>query len=168
MLRIVVMGVSGAGKTTLGARLADRLDARFVDADAAHPPENIEKMSAGVALTDADRRPWLERLRDELAASERLVVTCSALKRAYRDVLRGAGGVRFVHLRIEPDEAAERLATRRGHFMGPSMVAGQFDDLEPPAADEVDVIELDARADVGILVDAILAELGASGGGPSG
>lgn len=147
------MGVAGAGKTTVGARVADVVRARFVDADDAHPLANVEKMAAGVPLTDADRRPWLVRIRDELAAHDRIVVTCSALKREYRDLLRDAGGLVFVHLVIDEAEAERRLAARRDHFMGSAMVASQFEALEPAGADEADVMVVDGSLPVERIVD---------------
>lgn len=159
MLRVVVMGVAGAGKTTVGRALAARLGARFVDADDAHPPANLAKMAAGIPLTDADREPWLDRLRAELAGHDRIVVTCSALKRAYRDRLRDAGGVRFAFLDVDADEATRRVATRADHFMGAGMVDSQFAALERPTDDERDVIVVDARADVPSQMDAIVARL---------
>lgn len=150
------MGVAGAGKTTVASSIAEALDAIFLDADDAHPPSNVAKMAAGIPLTDDDRGPWLRRLRDELASHDRVVVTCSALKRAYRDVLRDAGDVTFVHLAIEPDEAERRLRDRRGHFMGPAMVASQFDALEPPGDDETDVLVVDGTLAVGAIVETAL------------
>lgn len=152
--RVVVMGVSGSGKTTVGLRLASLLDARFVDADAVHPPANVEKMASGVPLTDADRAPWLGRLRDELAGAGSTVVTCSALKRRYRDVLREAGGVTFVFLDIDRDAAIERVAGREGHFMKVDMVDSQFADLEPPQADEHDIVVVDAEPFIADVVEA--------------
>ncbi len=160
-LRVVVMGVAGAGKTTVGERLAARFGAVLVDADDAHPPEHVAKMAAGVPLTDDDRWPWLARLRDELAAHDRIVVTCSALRRAYRDRLREAGDVRFVHLVIEPADAERRLGARRDHFMGPAMVASQFAVLEPPGPDERDVTAVDA---VGPLDEVVATALDAVAG----
>lgn len=138
-VRVVVMGVAGSGKTSVGERLAARLGAAFVDADEVHPPENVAKMAAGTPLTDADRWPWLERLRDVLAGHERVVVTCSALKRSYRDVLRGAARVRFIHLDVARPVLEERLADRTGHFMAAGMLDSQLATLEPPTADERDV-----------------------------
>jgi gluconokinase len=143
-LRVVVMGVSGSGKSTIGVRLASALDAEYVEADDAHPPANIVKMSAGEPLTDADRAPWLDRLTEALADRDRVVISCSALKRSYRDRLRRAGHVRFVHLAIPIAVARDRLRHRDDHFMGPSMVDSQFDALQPPSSDEHDVHIVDA------------------------
>src|SRR5690349_12794129 len=111
------MGVAGSGKTTVGQELARRLDAPFLDADAAHPEANVAKMAAGIALTDADRWPWLARLRQELADTDHLVITCSALARRYRDLLRRAGDVRFVHLALDRATATTRVGARVGHFL---------------------------------------------------
>ncbi len=143
-VRVVVMGVAGSGKTTVGRRVAAALDAPFLDADAAHPDANIAKMSAGIALTDADRWPWLRRLQHELADHDRIVVTCSALTRPYRDLLRRAGDVRFVHLAIDPATAQDRVTRRADHFLGPDLVASQFDALEPPTPDETDIATVNA------------------------
>lgn len=145
--RLVVMGVAGSGKTTVGRLVADRLGARFVDADAVHPAANIEKMAAGIPLTDVDRRPWLRRLRDALAESHDIVVACSALKRRYRDELRAAGEVGFVFLDVDESTAVARTAERTDHFMQPGMVRSQFEALERPAADELDVVTIVVDAD---------------------
>ena len=153
------MGVSGSGKTTIGALLAERVGAAFLDADDAHPPANIAKMTNGIPLTDEDRRPWLERLRSELAASDAMVITCSALKRSYRDVLRAAGNVKFVHLDLSRDEATRRLAARPGHFMGPRMVESQFAAFEPPTSDEIDVTVIDAELPVDDVITAAVTAL---------
>lgn len=138
---LVVMGVSGAGKSTVARRLADELGWPLAEADEFHPTANIGKMSAGIALTDADRAPWLEALRgwitERAAAGDDTVVACSALKRAYRDVLRQARAhVLFVHLMGDPALVTARLASRSGHFMPPSLLDSQFDDLEPLESDE--------------------------------
>ncbi|PSL51638.1 gluconate kinase (SKI family) [Saccharothrix carnea] len=138
---VVVMGVSGAGKSTVARALADRLAWPLAEADEFHPPANIAKMSAGTPLTDADRAPWLAAIRDWItaraAAGESTVVTCSALKRTYRDVLREAGArVRFLHLDGTADVIGDRLRHRSGHFMPPSLLRSQFDALEPLRPDE--------------------------------
>ncbi|MFD0203423.1 MULTISPECIES: gluconokinase [Saccharothrix] len=138
---VVVMGVSGAGKSTVARALADRLAWSLAEADEFHPPANIAKMSAGTPLTDADRAPWLAAIRDWVTAraamGESTVVTCSALKHAYRDVLREAGArVRFLHLDGTADVIDDRLRHRSGHFMPPSLLRSQFDALEPLRPDE--------------------------------
>lgn len=148
---IVVMGVSGAGKSTLGALLADRLGWPFEDGDAFHPPGNVEKMRAGTPLTDEDRWPWLAAIAARIARARAegtgVVVACSALKRAYRDVLRdGQADVRFLHLTGEPALIMARQAARQGHYMPASLVASQFAALEPPDT-EADVIDLDVEPD---------------------
>jgi gluconokinase len=142
---IIVMGVTGAGKTTVGRRLAADLGWRFHDADDFHPEANKAKMHAGIPLTDEDRWPWLRALRgvieQALADGAGAVVTCSALKRAYRDVLAGGlDGVRYVHLTGDPRVLEARLAGRRGHFMNPALLESQIATLETPdEAIEVDV-----------------------------
>lgn len=158
VMRVVVMGVAGSGKTTVGARVADRLGARFLDADDLHPPANIDKMAAGQPLDDHDRRPWLQRVRDELRGEESIVVACSALTRRYRDVLRQAGGVQFVFLDLDAVTARQRTEHRTGHFMGTSMIASQFEALEPPSA-EPDVTVIDARNDLESVVEDAVAAL---------
>ncbi|PCN46909.1 carbohydrate kinase [Curtobacterium sp. 'Ferrero'] len=133
------MGVSGSGKSTLAASVAERLGWEFAEGDAMHPPANVAKMEAGTALTDADRWPWLdvvaEWIRSHLDAGAPGVVTCSALKRSYRDVLR-APGVVFVHVTGDDTLIAERMAGRAGHFMPTSLLASQLATLEPPQDDE--------------------------------
>lgn len=142
--RLLVMGVSGSGKSTLGALLAERLALPFADADAFHPPGNIAKMSAGIALTDADRWPWLDALGAWLAAQPGGgVIGCSALRRAYRDRLRAhAPGLRVVHPHGALPVIAARQAARAGHFMPPSLMASQYATLEPCDPDE-DALVLD-------------------------
>ncbi|HTY67587.1 MAG TPA: gluconokinase [Alphaproteobacteria bacterium] len=138
---LVLMGVSGSGKTTVGAMLAGRLRWRFADADDFHSAENVAKMKAGVPLTDADRQPWLDAIAAQIDQWRRDgvhgVVTCSALKRSYRDVIVGTRpDVRLVHLKGERPLIADRLAARHAHFMPASLLASQFATLEEPAADE--------------------------------
>jgi gluconokinase len=135
---IVVMGVSGSGKSTVGAALAQRMRVPFADADDFHPPANIAKMTAGQALDDNDRYPWLEATGDWLAQhAEGGVMSCSALKRKYRDQLRRhCPDVEFLHLAGTPEVIGRRQASRPGHFMPASLLASQFATLEPLEADE--------------------------------
>ena len=150
---VVVMGVSGCGKTTVARALADRLGWTFAEADDFHPASNIEKMEAGHPLDDQDRAPWLAAIRDWLreraAAAQDVVITCSALKHSYRDVLRGGGpGVVFLHLDGDRETLARRMAGRSGHFMPGSLLDSQLADLEPLGDDEAGVtvsIEDDPR-----------------------
>ncbi|MGA6161838.1 gluconokinase [Amycolatopsis magusensis] len=138
MAVIVVMGVAGAGKSTVGAALAERFGVEYAEADAFHPASNIEKMASGVPLTDADRWPWLRAIarwiRDHAATGG--VVTCSALKHEYRDVLRGGGDVWFLHLDGARELLAARIGGRSGHFMPPSLLDSQLADLGPLRAGE--------------------------------
>jgi len=129
VMHVGVMGVSGSGKSTVGRLLAGVLGRRFIEGDALHPPANIEKMSSGVPLTDADRAPWLAAIAAELARGGPAVLACSALKRAYRDRLPG---VRWFYLRVPRDVLAQRLAGRRGHFFPPALLDSQLVELEPP------------------------------------
>ncbi|MER7523896.1 gluconokinase [Microbacterium oxydans] len=134
---IVVMGVSGVGKTTLGRELARRIGVAFIDADDLHGPANIAKMAAGVPLDDDDRWPWLDRVGAALAADPGVVIACSALKRTYRDRLRAsAPTVVFVHLDAPQERVAEQATARRGHFMPPALLASQLQTLEPLGSDE--------------------------------
>jgi gluconokinase len=141
---VIIMGTTGAGKTTIGTMLATQLDWQFADADTFHPPANIEKMSHGIPLTDADRAPWLEAMRkailEWIAAGKNVVLACSALKRAYRDELRPSPEVKIVYLKGDYALFAERIRHRHGHFAGEQILAGQFADLEEPT----DAITIDA------------------------
>jgi len=135
------MGVAGSGKTTVGASLARALGIDFVEGDDYHPPENVERMARGIALSDDDRAGWLRalaaRIRDSVDAGTGLVMTCSALKRSYRDVLRAqAPDLQFIFLRGDRTVIAPRLSGRRGHFMPPSLLDSQIATLEAPAPDE--------------------------------
>ena len=158
---VVVTGVAGSGKTTIGERLAGELACSFADADWFHSPSNIEKMRAGIPLTDADRRPWLRRLRreviDRVPASGSAVLACSALKAAHRRLLaHGCDRIRFVYLRVSPAVAAERLRRRTSHFMNPALMASQFDALEEPD----DAITVDADQPPDAIVAQVLLALG--------
>lgn len=138
---LVLMGVSGCGKTTVAQRLAERLRWAYEEGDALHPPANVAKMAAGHALDDADRAPWLAKVADwvdaQLDAGQSGVITCSALKRSYRALIDRRGkGVEFVYLHGSRELIASRLATRQGHFMPPDLLDSQFATLEEPAADE--------------------------------
>ncbi|WP_249161133.1 gluconokinase [Actinospica acidithermotolerans] len=148
---LLVCGVSGSGKTTIGTLLAKRLDWVYAEADAFHPPANVAKMASGLPLTDADREPWLRAIGafiDEATAEEHpAVVTCSALKRAYRDELRtGRPNVRFVFLDAPADLVGARLARRAGHFFPADLLASQYRDLEAPDPDE-HVLDVPITAD---------------------
>jgi gluconokinase len=138
MTVIVVMGVSGSGKTTVGSTLARELGVEYAEADTFHPKANLEKMSSGTPLTDEDRWPWLHAIAYWIRAHQGTggVVSSSALKRRYRDVLRGGGEVWFLHLDGPREVIAERMKNRPGHFMPVSLLDSQFADLEPLDADE--------------------------------
>ena len=153
---VVVMGVSGSGKTVVGSALAEALGGRFAEGDRFHPAENIRRMSAGLPLRDEDRWGWLDAIATEISEAERrgetLVVSCSALKRIYRDRLRLASrNLRFVYLELGRDIAAARVAARKGHFMPASLIDSQFAALEPPVPDE-SPLTLDAAEDPAKLV----------------
>lgn len=161
--RLIVMGVSGSGKSSVARLLARRLGFDYVEGDDDHPPENIAKMEAGEPLTDADRQSWLIVLRDRIrhaADDERsLVLTCSALKRRYRDLLReGDPDIVFVYLYGDRDLIASRMAARSGHFMPSSLLDSQLRDLEPPGEDEK-VIRLDVKHSPENLVEQALQQL---------
>jgi carbohydrate kinase (thermoresistant glucokinase family) len=160
-LALVVMGVSGSGKTTLGEKLAARLGWPFKEGDELHPPANVAKMKSGHPLNDEDRAPWLAaigRWIDDWAAQNSPgVITCSALKRAYRDEIdRGRPQVRFVFLDLDEATIAERLKHRSGHFWPPELLHSQFETLQRPTADEP-VIHIDGRAGLDAAVDAAAA-----------
>lgn len=165
-MRVVVMGVTGSGKTTLGSRLAQYLGAEFLDGDDLHSPESVAKMAAGIPLTDEDRWPWLERVGQWLAGGESRVVACSALKRAYRDSVRAhAPDVVFVHPHAPQailEERVRRRAEETGHFAGPGLLDSQYEVLEQLAADErgaaIDVSEA-SRDEASVMARAALRTL---------
>jgi gluconokinase/shikimate kinase len=159
---LVLMGVSGCGKSTIAALLAGRLGWPFAEGDDLHPAANMAKMHAGRPLTDDDRRPWLERIAawidEQVAAGRSAIVACSALKHRYRDLLRREQ-VTFVYLHGDYEQIASRLATRHGHFMPAALLESQFADLEPPTADE-QAITVDVGALPVELADEIVTALG--------
>jgi len=159
-LHVVVMGVAGCGKSVLATELAQHLDLPLVEGDDFHPPGNIAKMREGTPLTDQDRAGWLQLLAGELRSRPAgAVLTCSALKRSYRDTLRdGAPALHFLHLSLSPHQALERVAARTDHFYPPSLVASQFEALEDPRA-EPRVRALDATQHVDRLLEQALAWL---------
>lgn len=160
---LIVMGVSGSGKSTIAAQLAERLRWTFEDGDRFHPASNVAKMKAGHPLTDQDRWPWLQAIADEIdrvcAAGDDVVIACSALKRSYRDVLvHKRNDVRIVFLDGSQALIAERLARRKGHFMPPGLLDSQFKTLEPPQADE-HPLNVSIDAPVETIVNDIVAQL---------
>lgn len=160
---LVVMGVSGSGKSTIAEKLAERLDWVFEDGDSFHPASNVAKMRAGHPLTDEDRWPWLQAIADEIdrvcKAGERAVIACSALKHAYRDILvHGRRDVRIVFLRGTQALIADRLARRKGHFMPAGLLDSQFKTLEPPEKSEHPVtVSIDASVET--IVEDIMRQL---------
>lgn len=162
--RIVVMGVAGCGKTSVGRELADRLGTRFLDGDDYHPAANVAKMSAGTALTDEDRWPWLDRLgavtEQAVAETGGAVLACSALRRVYRERLQEAarGAVMFVHLAGTQALIEQRMAARTGHFMPTGLLDSQFATLEPPGPDET-ALSIDVDAPLDEIVDRIARAL---------
>jgi gluconokinase len=163
---LIVMGVSGAGKTKIGALLAERLSCPFADADAFHSAANKAKMAHGIALTDDDRWPWLaairEAIEENLRAGKTAVFGCSSLKRTYRDVLRGGvradENIRFIYLKGSFDLLRERLDSRTGHFFDPSLLRSQLDTLEDPGDDEAMTVSIEGTPEA--IVDEIVKRLG--------
>jgi len=160
---LIVMGVSGSGKSTIAEKLAQRLSWTYEDGDRFHPAGNVAKMSAGHPLTDEDRWPWLQAIANEIdrvcKSGEHAVIACSALKRSYRDVLvHGRSDVRIVYLNGTQELIAGRLARRKGHFMPPGLLASQFKTLEPPDPDEAPVtVSIDASVEE--IVDDTVSQL---------
>ena len=163
---LIVMGVSGSGKTTIGEKLAARMSWRYEDADTFHPPSNVAKMSAGQPLTDDDRWPWLKAIAAEIdrvcAAGDRVVIGCSALRRVYRDMLvHGRDDIRFIYLEGTEALIADRLGQRKGHFMPPGLLTSQFQTLEPPTDDE-HALTVSIDGPVEMIVDRIISQLSQS------
>jgi gluconokinase len=158
-MMVVIMGVCGCGKTTIGRALADELGWAFLDADEYHPPANVAKMAASLALTDDDRWPWLDRLGRELralqASGRHAILACSALRQVYRDRLATAGELKWVYLKGDAATIEPRLASRRGHYMPPALLASQFTALEEPAS----AIVVDIRQSITAQVAQIATEL---------
>lgn len=157
---VILMGVAGSGKTTVGLALAQSLHWEFVDADDYHPPENVAKMRAGIPLSDADRVPWLATLRKLISgwlhSKTNVVLACSALKQSYRDQLAIGPEVRVVYLRGDRNLIAQRLSLRPGHYMNPRLLDSQFDALEEPH----DVVLVDVSSPVADIVSQIRHDLG--------
>lgn len=155
-LAVVVMGVSGCGKSAIGEALAELLGAEFIEGDRLHPPENVARMTRGIPLTDEDRAGWLDSVGDTIASANAggrgVVAACSALKRKYRDRLRAkVPGLVFVHPVVDKETARNRISARKGHFMPASLVDSQFAALEPPEPDET-AISLNGLKPVDALV----------------
>ncbi|HDL8054885.1 TPA: gluconokinase [Yersinia enterocolitica] len=164
---IIVMGVSGSGKTTVGEAVARRIHAKFIDGDDLHPRANIQKMGSGHPLNDEDRMPWLERLSDAAYSlhhkNESGIIVCSALKRRYRDRLReGNPEMVFLYLKGSFDVIMERLKARSGHFMPTDLLKSQFEALEEPGSEEPDVICVDIDADIDEVVQRCVLALAES------
>ena len=161
---IILMGVSGSGKSTVGAALAREINAKFIDGDDLHPRANIQKMASGTPLNDDDRAPWLLRLNDAAYSlrhkNETGVIVCSALKRRYRDALRKDNeGMVFIYMKGSFDVIADRLKARAGHFMPTDLLRSQFDALEEPGEDEPDVLRVNIDHKIDGVVDRCVAAL---------
>ncbi|HGM5492038.1 TPA: gluconokinase [Serratia fonticola] len=161
---IILMGVSGSGKSTIGAAVAREIKAKFIDGDDLHPRANIQKMASGQPLNDDDRAPWLQRLNDAAYSlnhkNESGIIVCSALKRRYRDLLRKDNdNMVFIYLKGSFEVILARLQARSGHFMPTDLLKSQFDALEEPGADEKDVVCVDIDTDVEGVVDRCVAAL---------
>jgi carbohydrate kinase (thermoresistant glucokinase family) len=159
--RVVIMGVSGSGKTTVGSAVAARLGWRFIDGDTLHPPGNIAKMAGGAPLTDADRAPWLAAVARQLASGGDAIAACSALRRAYRlAIAEAVPGVLFVHLTVPAGTLAARMRTREGHFMPASLLDSQLSTLEPLGPGESG-IAIDAARELDSVVTELARQLAA-------
>ena len=157
---VIIMGTTGSGKTTIGTLLAKRLGWEFVDADDFHPPANVEKMKRGIALTDADREPWLKALHDKIVEwiteVSNVVLACSALKQSYRDELRAGRDVKFVYLKGSYELFSQRVLVRKGNFAKQDLLASQFATLEEPT----DAITVDAAPSPEQIVSEVRRQLG--------
>ncbi|WP_409310655.1 gluconokinase [Pectobacterium sp. B1J-3] len=165
---IVIMGVSGCGKSSVGAAIARELGAKFIDGDDLHPRANIQKMASGTPLDDNDRAPWLERLNDAAYSlrhkNEVGLIVCSALKRRYRDRLREDNpGMIFLYMKGSFEVILERLKARAGHFMPTDLLTSQFEALEEPAADETDILAIDINGEFEQVVNRGVETLRAAG-----
>ncbi|MDU8923895.1 gluconokinase [Pasteurellaceae bacterium LIM206] len=161
---VILMGVSGTGKTSVGTEVAHRLGIKLIDGDDLHPRANIIKMGQGKPLNDEDRAPWLERIRDAAFSLEQKseigIIICSALKKKYRDSIRdGNKNIRFLFLHGDYKLILERMRKRKGHYMKEEMLKSQFDTLEVPASDEPDVIAIDVDGSFGEVVDRCVTAL---------
>lgn len=158
-MAIIVMGVSGCGKSSLGLALAERLGVAFVEGDGLHPPANVEKMRSGTPLTDADRWPWLDCVAATLKERAPAIVSCSALRRTYRDRIRAGAGrpVHFIHLAGSREVISRRMAARAGHYMPVSLLDSQFATLEAPGPQEAFTLDVDMPLDA--MVQACLEHL---------
>jgi carbohydrate kinase (thermoresistant glucokinase family) len=161
---IIFMGVSGSGKTTIGRTVASRIDWPYTEGDEFHPPANVAKMRDSIPLDDADRAPWLAAIAawmdERLAAGEHAVITCSALKRKYRDLLRGdRKGIRFVYLQVARAELERRVESRHHQYMPASLLGSQLAALEEPGPDEPAVLTVDADGTIEAVVDAVVKRL---------
>lgn len=159
---IVIMGVCGCGKSTVGAMIANEIGATFIDGDDLHPRANIEKMQSGNPLNDEDRMPWLERISDVFFSiarrSKSCVIACSALKKSYRDEIRKSGDIIFIHLYGSKDLIKQRMSKRSGHYMKDNMIDSQFSTLEFPN-NEAKVINIEITPPVGEVVEIALSKL---------
>ncbi len=145
---LILFGVAGSGKTSIGKMLAEQLDIAFIEGDDLHPQQNIDKMKSGIALNDADRIPWLNIIKEKISTrikeKEDFLLSCSALKVSYRNILREAGNVKFLFLKVDEKEITERLKFREGHFMPSSLLHSQLQTLEAPNIKEKDILNIDA------------------------
>lgn len=164
VIKCVVMGVCGSGKTSVAQAIAHKYNATFIDGDDLHPRANIVKMASGNPLNDEDRAPWLERIGDVFFSLQRRslsgVVVCSALKKSYRDIIRKDNdGLIFIHLRGSMETILERMAARQGHYMKKEMVQSQFDTLQIPGDDEPDVIEVCIEKPLDEVINDVITKL---------